>query len=222
MNHLTDLRNKALERLWELGSDILGGAIGHFIVDKIENGNVVVGPHGKAVKELNMDKVRAEAPHFAKTVTDDEKFHSLLIDLDPGLQKQMERWLSGLGLHQRAHVAIRLVAMVMDPTEGRTKALKALEQLASIPLDADKTRRAVAFKLMKENETDYLGAQLSIQASVTIEALIEDLGELRVWMDADAQVAQASADQIFDELRQRRNEPLWRKIGRGLALPLRF
>ena len=174
-----ELRGKAIDRAWELISDVGGGLISHWIVNKTEGGQPMI-VNGKPVKMLDPNQVRAEAPHFAKKLEDEAEFNGLVTELDPGLQKSLEIWMANLGDHQRADVILTIVEMLArrkmpdDLVKARVEAVKVLEQLAEATPDVFKTRRAVAFRLMKASESDYLGAQFTEQASAALVYLIAE------------------------------------------------
>jgi|GEM_PF-3725203 hypothetical protein len=241
--NLKELKDKAIDRLWELGSDTMGGIIAHFITEKRDDRDqIVLGTDGKPIKVLNMDKIRTEAPHFAKTAEDEAEFIAIKNDLSPALRKSLEDWLPTLGHHQRDDIVLTIAEMTAreeldsDPIENRTKAREtafvALEQLASVPdvpgptpavQFAGKNAHAVAFKLMKANELDYKGAWLSEKASQAIVGIIEVMIEVDKELQKWATDTNRGTDQILEALRRRNNAGFVRKLffsfSRSLALP---
>ncbi len=199
-----------LSKFFDRATDVLSGAFGamvyHFITDKKEDGKVVVDKDGKPVKTLDLNKIRDHAPHFAKTMMDEAEFIALKNDLQPALLVGLEEWMGPagpLGTHQRSDLILTIAEMTyrkdLDGDEGKNRqmaraaAFKALEQLAEEPDVASpvpairwaaKNTHAVAFRFMKPNETDYLGAQLTEQASQALVWLIGELHQAKTEWDA--------------------------------------
>lgn len=186
--------SEALEILFS----VIGGFFSHWFLSEMVDGK-------KVLKGLDTAKIRDQAPHFAKTHMDEAEFAALKTGLEPALLKSMEGWMSSLGMHQRADVILTVAEMTArvdlaaDKIENRRMAreaaFKALEQLASVT-DAvvhgnprspwvAKDAHAVGFKFMKAAESDYLGAQLSTEASAALVDAIHQIEEVAITVAAD-------------------------------------
>lgn len=190
--------NKFLDRLTDILAGAFGAGVYQFLTEKKrQDGTVVLDKDNNPVMTVDPDKIRTHAPYWVVSLTDEAEFNRLMSCLDPRAQQNMEIQMGqippgpflpgqvppGLGNHQRADV-IKTTVQINEPApalrpanrDPRVDTLKMLEQLAGIVDPMKWKRRAVAFKLMKANESDYLGAQLTKQAS---QALVAAIAEFR-------------------------------------------
>ncbi len=233
-----EVKKQIAEKGWQFVSDFGANVLTHKLYsEKVEDGKVVVGTDGKPVMILDPKKLRSEAPHLAKTLADEAEFSALIIKLPLALQKNMEEKMGpaiGMGPHlpvlgdnQRADIVLTAYEMTVRAVEGgrekaREEAVEMLRQLAEVDDRAEWNRRAVAFRLMREREDQYLGAQLTEQGKTAWAAILRDVDNVRRWMNADAVLAEASANQIFAEVRRMNRANVFSKIWNGLVNPLRF
>ncbi len=164
------LLKRLIDQLGVLASDTLGGIIGHIVITKIEG----EGETAKRTRELNKENLRDMFPYLLKSAQDEAVFSSLVGELPAGLQKNLERQMGrlqygpfrvgvtsyGIGDNQRADIIIKITNIIPAAEGGRARAIVTLTQLASIMDTYQWRNRAVAFRLMKENEQDYWGAYL--------------------------------------------------------------
>ncbi|MEO8065900.1 MAG: hypothetical protein ABI643_03565 [Candidatus Doudnabacteria bacterium] len=177
--------NKFADRITDILAGIFGAAIYHFLTEKKDkSGKVVVDKDGKPVMTLDPGKVRAHVPYFILNRADEGEFNALVANLDSGSQKNLEFQMgpAELGKNQRSDVILNVVqSNERNPPlfvggDTRIDTMKVLQALADITDPVQWKRRAVAFRLMKENESDYLGTKVSEQASA---ALVYLIGEFR-------------------------------------------
>ncbi len=211
---------RLLREAAEVLSDIMGGVVGHFIITKVEETT------GKKQRKLNLRAIRQDAPYFVKTLADEAEFNRLVVRLESALQKSLEIWMANsLGDHQRADVILTIVNMnrgghKVETDEGRKDAIAALKAIAEIPFDLHKSRRAVAFRIMKSHESEYIGSQITGSAK---EFLIQAYAEGIAWAEQFAADVDKHTDRILNGLRVRENYGIVRgffsAISRSLALP---
>jgi len=182
--------SKFMDRLTDVLAGAFGAGVYHFLTDKKNpDGTPVLDKDNKPVQTLDMKQVRGHAPHFAKTMMDEAEFIALKNELDPALRKSLESWMPNLGIHQRADIVLTLAEMTYredlatsdleNRQKARETAVVALKQLAELPDDTTKHAHAVTFKFMKANETDYLGSQLTAQASAAIVAAVAEFNRAK-------------------------------------------
>ncbi|MBX4186742.1 MAG: hypothetical protein KW802_00565 [Candidatus Doudnabacteria bacterium] len=241
--------NTFAERLFEVLAGGFGAFLYHFLSEKKDKDNkVVLDKDGKPVMTLDSDKIRAHAPYFVLGLSDEAEFNALVSHLDPASQKNLEIQMGpipfgpftpgqvppGLGDHQRSDVILTTVQINLrdkpplpDGTNPRQETMNMLQQLADIADPAEWKRRAVAFKLMKAKENDYIGALITKEASTAIISAIADFrqayADASAWAQEFAEGLDDETDRILAGLRRRESYGFFRgffsAISRSLALP---
>lgn len=183
--------------LRETGASLLS----HFIITTTEG----EGDQKKVTRRLDVNAIRRDAPFFMLQYADEAAYNGLKIDLDPGLQMNLEQKMAVqplppgalgplpaplIGNHQRADIILTIVNMLVPENMGmisrpacRHAALERLRQLALIDDDQEWVRAAVADKLMKANESDYLGAYLTVQAQEAFRYLVHEFFQAKAQYD---------------------------------------
>src|SRR5580692_1722773 len=128
--HLETIVGKAIGLISEIFLGSLAALFSHWVITKRDEktGQPVLDKDGKPVKTLNMEAVRSEAPHFAKTKADETEFASLMTELGDSHRKALEDPKEGLpsfGPHQRTAIMFKINGMTArtglhpDPIENR-------------------------------------------------------------------------------------------------------